>query len=105
MIVSIANGGFARLPVADDQLALAAPDRDHRVDRLDAGLHRRVTFCALDYAGGNALNGAEFGVDPAPLPSIGSPSAFTTRPISASPTGTEAIRPVAWTIMPCVMWQ
>ena len=31
----------------------------------------------------------------APLPSIGSPRALTTRPSMASPTGTERMRPVA----------
>src|SRR5690606_4250275 len=31
---------LARAAVADDQLALAAPDRDHRVDRLDPRLER-----------------------------------------------------------------
>ncbi len=36
------DGGLARLAVADDQLALAAADRDERVDGLDAGLDRRV---------------------------------------------------------------
>ena len=34
------HGGLAGLAVADDQLALAAADRHHRVDRLEAGLHR-----------------------------------------------------------------
>ncbi len=34
------NGGLAGLPVTDDQLALAATDRNHRVDGLDAGLQR-----------------------------------------------------------------
>ena len=33
-----------------------------------------------------------------PLPSMGSPRAFTTRPSSASPTGTDRICPVALTI-------
>src|SRR5690606_23210229 len=33
---------LAGLAVADDQLTLAAADRDHRVDRLDAGLQRLV---------------------------------------------------------------
>src|SRR5690606_38688638 len=32
--------GLAGAAVADDQLTLAATDRDHRVDRLDAGLQR-----------------------------------------------------------------
>jgi hypothetical protein len=36
--------------VADDQLALAAPDRDHRVDRLEARLHRLLHGLALDHA-------------------------------------------------------
>jgi hypothetical protein len=51
------DGRLAGLPVADDQLALAAPDGDHRVDGLDAGLHRRVHVLALDHAGGDALDG------------------------------------------------
>src|ERR1051326_4424953 len=38
-----------------------------------------------------------------PLPSIGSPSGFTTRPISSGPTGTEAIRPVRRTSSPSSM--
>ena len=36
------HGGLAGLAVADDQLTLATTDRRHRVDRLDAGLHRLV---------------------------------------------------------------
>ena len=42
--------GLARESVADDQLALAATDRDHGVDRLDAGLHRAVDALARDHA-------------------------------------------------------
>src|SRR5690606_3722764 len=34
------DGRLAGLAVADDQLALAAPDRHHRVDGLETGLHR-----------------------------------------------------------------
>ena len=34
------DGGLARLAVADDQLALAAADRDHRVDGLQTRLQR-----------------------------------------------------------------
>jgi hypothetical protein len=47
---------LAGLAVADDQLALAAPDRDHRVNRLDAGLERRVHVLALDDARRDALD-------------------------------------------------
>ena len=35
-----------------------------------------------------------------PLPSIGWPSALTTRPSIASPTGTDRMRPVAFTVWP-----
>ena len=92
------DGGLAGLAVADDQLALTAADRRHRVDGLDAGLQRLVHRLAADDAGRLDLEAAELG--PAaigPLPSIGAPSAFTTRPSSASPTGTERMRPVALT--------
>ncbi len=41
------DGRLARLAVADDQLTLAATDRDHRVDRLDARLHRLVHRLAV----------------------------------------------------------
>ena len=34
------NGRFSRLPVTQDQLALAAPDGDERIDDLEAGLQR-----------------------------------------------------------------
>ena len=43
--------GLSGLAVADDQLALAAADRDHPVDRLQPGLHRGVDRLALDHAG------------------------------------------------------
>ena len=49
---------LAGLAVADDQLALAAADRDHRVDRLQAGLHRLLDRLALDDAGGLELGRA-----------------------------------------------
>ena len=45
------DGGLAGLAVADDQLALAAADRDHRVDRLEAGRHRLVHRLARNDAG------------------------------------------------------
>src|ERR687891_195105 len=38
--------------VADDGLPLAAPDRNHRVDRLEPGLERLLDRLALDDAGG-----------------------------------------------------
>src|SRR4051794_36068906 len=39
-----------------------------------------------------------------PLPSMARPSESTTRPISASPTGTERMRPVALTAPPSSTW-
>ena len=44
------HGGLAGLAVADDQLALATADRHHRVDGLQAGLHRLVDRLARDHA-------------------------------------------------------
>ena len=55
-----ANLGLAGLAVADDQLTLAAADRDHRVNRLDTGLKRYVNRGALDDTGGRHLNRARF---------------------------------------------
>ena len=52
------EGGLAGLAVADDQLALAAADRDQGVDGLDAGLDRRVDRLARDDARGDALDRA-----------------------------------------------
>ena len=42
--------GLAGGAVADDQLALAAADRDHRVDRLQTGLERLVHGLPIDDA-------------------------------------------------------
>ena len=52
------QGGLARLAIADDQLALSAADRDHGVDRLDAGLDRGVDRLACDHTGRDHLYGA-----------------------------------------------
>ena len=47
--------GLAGLPVADDQLALAAADRNHAVDGLQSGRHRLTHRLPVDDAGSNAL--------------------------------------------------
>ena len=52
---------LAGLAVADDQLSLAAADRDHRVDRLQADLHRFGDRLALDDARRLELGGAALG--------------------------------------------
>ncbi len=44
------DGCFARLAIADDQLALTAADRHHSVDRLDTGLQRLLHGLAVYYA-------------------------------------------------------
>ena len=53
--------GLARRAVADDELALAAADRDHRVDRLEARLQRLLHRLALDDAGRLELERAALG--------------------------------------------
>ena len=58
-IVSSADRGLAGLAVADDQLALAAADRHHAVDRLEAGLHRLAHRLAIHDAGRDALDRRE----------------------------------------------
>ena len=41
------HGRLARLAIADDQLALAAADRHHAVNRLESGLHRLAHRLAI----------------------------------------------------------
>src|SRR5512139_1502192 len=48
--------------------------------------------------------GAKRSVRTGPLPSIGCPSGFTTRPSSSSPTGTEMMRPVRLTRSPSLIF-
>ena len=50
-----ADRGLAGAAVADDQLALATADRDHRVDRLEPGLQWLGDGLALDHARGLEL--------------------------------------------------
>ena len=52
------DGGLAGLAVADDELALPAADRDHRVDGLDARLQRLLDRLARDDAGRLDLDAA-----------------------------------------------
>ena len=47
---------LAGLAIANDQLALAATDRNHRVDGLEAGLHRLRHRLAPDHAGGDLFD-------------------------------------------------
>src|SRR5215471_7719151 len=55
------DGGLARLAVADDQLALSPPDRDHRVDCLDARLNRFLDRLPVDDAGRNTFERVRLG--------------------------------------------
>src|SRR5208282_3439137 len=56
--------GLAGLAVADDELALAAADRDHRVDRLEPGRHRFAHRLARNDPGRLDVDtGASCGVD------------------------------------------
>src|SRR3546814_2360007 len=54
--------GLAGLAVADDQLALAAADRDERIERLEAGLHRLMNRFPRDDAGRLHLHALALGV-------------------------------------------
>ena len=59
-----ANGGLAGLAVADNQLALAAADGNHRVDRFQARLQGFFDRLAFDDTGRAGLDGPELlGVD------------------------------------------
>src|SRR5690606_24392913 len=49
--------GFTDLAVADDQFALAAADRHHRVDGLEADLYRLINRLTPDNAGRNFFDG------------------------------------------------
>src|SRR6185295_768433 len=53
------DGGLAGLAVADDELALAAADRHHGVDGLEAGLQRLLDRLAIDDTGRQALDRRE----------------------------------------------
>ncbi len=53
--------GLASLAVADDQLALAAADRDQGVDGLEAGRHRLVHRLARNNAGRLDVHALAFG--------------------------------------------
>ena len=50
------DGRLAGLAVADDQLALAAADRRHGVDGLDAGLQRLIDRLPAGDAGGDRFD-------------------------------------------------
>ena len=52
------DGRLAGLAVADDQLALAAADRRHGVDGLDAGLQRHFHRLPAGHAGRDRFDAA-----------------------------------------------
>ena len=52
------DGGLAGLAVADDELALPAPDGKHRVDAENARFKRRVDALTVDDAGGGTFHSA-----------------------------------------------
>jgi hypothetical protein len=94
------DGGLARLAVADDELALAAADRDHRVDGLEAGLHRLVHRLAGHDAGRLELDAAELvGLDRA-LAVDGLAERVHDATEQPLPTGTWTILPVRLAVSP-----
>src|SRR6188768_419108 len=92
--------GLAGLPVADDQLALAATDGIIESMALIPVCTGVSTGWRTMTPGAIRSIGRVLFVSIGPLPSIGSPSGFTTRPMSASPTGTWTMRPVVLTWSP-----
>ncbi len=54
-----AQGRFARLAVANNQLPLPTPDRDHRVDTDNTGLNGPVNIAAFNHARGNSFQVVE----------------------------------------------
>src|SRR4029079_15706108 len=52
--------GLASLAISDDQYALAAPNRDQSVDRLEAGRHRLMHRLARSDAGRLHVDAASF---------------------------------------------
>src|SRR5439155_26803282 len=97
------DGALPGLAVADDELALPPTDRRQRVDRLDAGLQRRVDVLPGDDPGRDDVDLRACLVWMGPLPSMARPSGSTTRPPRASPTGTSAMRPVVRTSSPSLI--
>ena len=51
------NGGLAGLPIAQNQLALTTPDRNERIDHLEAGLQRHGDGRAVHDGRGGAFDG------------------------------------------------
>ena len=62
------------------------------------------TGCRSTTPGAMRSMGERFFVRIGPLPSMGCPSAFTTRPSISSPTGTEMMRPVRLTGSPSLIF-
>ena len=54
------NRRFSRLTVADDQLALTASNRNHRINRLDARFQGGIDGFTRHNARSDALHGASF---------------------------------------------
>ena len=104
MIVSIAIAVLPGLAVADDQLALAAADRDERVDRLDAGLDRRVDRLADDDAGGDALDRAgSSSCRSGPCRRAGGRAGRRRGRAAPGRPGTSTTRPVVLTVSPSLI--
>ena len=95
------DGCLAGGPFADDQLALAAPNGKQRVDDQKPGLDRFGHEIAFDDLRALAVRPVGVPRQRSDLASSsGRPSGSTTRPSSASPTGTLASLPVRRTFEP-----
>src|SRR5215211_2324859 len=61
------NGRLAGLTITNNQFALSPPNRNHRVDGLDARLDRRIHILTIHHTRSDTLNWAEAGCGNWPL--------------------------------------
>ena len=100
------DGRLAGAAVADDQLALAAADRDHRVDGLDAGLERLLHRLPHDDARRHHLDLARVrGLDGAPAVHRAAQRVHHPAQHAPAPTGTSSRRPVRRTSSPSLSFR
>ena len=95
------DGGLAGLPVAEDQLALAASHRNERVDHFGAGGQRHGNRRAIHDRGRGALDRrAQVRVDGPARRRAGGPADPPRARASFSPTGVSRTRLVRRTSLP-----
>ena len=94
------DGRLAGLSVAEDQFALAAADRNERIDDDDAGLQRHGDEGAVHDRPGRSLDGQALAGGNRPFAVEWPAQWVDDAPIKPSPTGTSITRPVRSTSSP-----